>query len=256
MSLSENNMRRWAVAAAAALALLCTPVMRAQFVDHSPARQFIEVDVHALAGTSGITQNYGSSFGAITNLNTSMGASFGAGAGAVFGMREWFGLGTEINLVYASNKLDMAVSGSESPSVSNVFIRNRFFYSNFPVFMSFRFNIVPGVRWRVDTGFYYTFGLLGKQKQSIYNTTINELGQLVPRIVITEPDYYHDSNTFINSYNRGDIGLHLATSLQFGNHLIVGVRSQIGFKNQSYTRGIKNPNIHNVNILATLGYRL
>ncbi len=51
------------------------------------------------------------------------------------------------------------------------------------------------------------------------------------------------------------IGLHLATSLLFGRHVTLGVRSQIGFKNISFNDGIRNPRIHNINLLAMVGYK-
>lgn len=237
--------------------LSATPsVANAQFIDHSKAKRFIETDVHVLAGATAITQNYMSAFSEISEMNSSAGAGFGAGAGAVFGIREWLGLGTEINLLVSNNKLDMAVSNEDYASVSNIFISNRYAYADIPVYMSFRFNVLGGLRWNVDAGMYYRYGLWGKQKQTIYNSMVNDLGQLVPRIVQTKVDYFRDRDTFINSYNRSDIGLHIATGLQFGRHLTVSMHMQVGFKNIAYNSGLRNPNIHNLSFLAGVGYKL
>ncbi len=235
-------------------AMLMPAAVSAQFVDFGPAPRFVEVDIHLLGGTTGITQNYNKEFTEITEFTASTGAGFGAGAGAVFGLRGWLGLGTEANILFGHNKLNMAVS-NDLTSVSNIFIRNRYVYANFPVYMSFRFNIFQGLRWNVDAGIYYSYGLGGKQKQTIYNSTVNAMGQLVPRVETANPGYFNNDQTFINSYRRSDIGLHLTTSLLFGRHFSVGVRSQIGFKNISYNSGLRNPNIHNVNLLAVVGYK-
>lgn len=225
------------------------------FISFAPAKQFVELDVHILAGGTGITQNYQKSFPQIRELNSSMGAAYGVGAGAVFGFSSFLGLGTQLNLTTCHNKLDMAVSNDDATSVSNIFISNRYLYANIPVYLSFRFNLLGALRWNVDAGFYYAYGLTGKQKQTIYNSTVNDLGQLVPRVVETKPDYFHSEATFINAFYRSDIGLHLATGLQFGSHITLGCQFQIGFKNVAYTSGLVNPNIHNTNIMASLGYK-
>lgn len=240
------------------VAIMCaTPsVASAQFVDHSPAKKFVETDIHVLGGSTMITQNYASRFDEISELNSSAGFGFGAGAGAVFGLREWLGLGTEINLLVSNNKLDMAVGSEGSVSVSNIFISNRYAYADIPVYMSFRFNILGGLRWNVDAGLYYRYGIWGKQKQTIYNSTLNNLGQLVPRVVNAKVDYFRDNATFINSFHRSDIGLHIATGLQFGRHFTINMRLQVGFKNVAYNNGLRNPNIHNVSFLGGVGYKL
>lgn len=239
----------------AAVAVTLLPLVAdAQFVDYGAPSQFVETDVHILGGTTGIIQNYGSAFSEITEMNSSSGAGYGVGAGAVFGLRGWLGLGTELNFVVGHNKLNMAV-GNNITSVSNIFIRNRYVYTNIPVYMSFRFNILTGLRWNIDAGLYYSYGIAGSQKQTIYNSSVNELGQIVPRVETSRPGYFNDSNTFINSFRRSDIGLHLATSLLFGRHVTLGVRSQIGFKNISFNDGIRNPRIHNISLLAMVGYK-
>ncbi len=237
--------------------LLCAmpEIACAQFVNHAPAKKFVEVDAHVFGGTTGITQNYASKFSEITECNADNGTGYGLGAGAVFGLRQWFGFGTEANILVGHNKVNMAVSNHENVSMSNIFVRNRYTYINFPVFLSFRFNILDGMRWNVDVGLYYSYGIWGKQKQTIYNSTLNDLGQLVPRTVVTNCSYFNSSSTFINSYRRNDIGLHLATALQFGNHFFIGARCQIGFKNVSFNSGLVNPNIHNFNFMGSAGYK-
>lgn len=248
-----------AIAVSAALVImLILPAGRAHaqgFVSFAPAKQFVEVDVHLLGGGSGLTQNYASCFDEIRELNTSMGGSYGVGAGAVFGLNSFLGLGTEFNLLLNHCSMDMAVSNDDATTVSNIFLRNRYCYANIPVFLSFRFHVFGPVRWNVDAGLFYQYGLSGSQSQTIFNSEINDLGQLVPSVVKSKPDYFNSKDTFINSFRRSDIGLHLSTALQFGNHFAVGARLQVGFKNVARTDGIVSPRIHNYNFSALAAYK-
>ena len=225
------------------------------FVDFSPAKEFIELDAYAIAGTSNVIQNYSSEFPQIQNLSVNMGASLGLGARAVFGFREYLGLGTSLNLMVNNYSVDMAVLGSDNRSMSSVYIDNQFYSLNIPVFMSFRFNIDKSVRWVVDGGFYYAYGFAGTQKQHIYRAEMNAMNELVPQLVSIKTDYFHSHETFINSFNRGDIGLHIATQMNFGSHFIVGIQYQLGLKNSSQTYGISNPSVHNQYLHAKVGYR-
>lgn len=251
-------MKKKCIIRLAAVVLLAAipQLASAQFVSFAPAKKMLEVDAHVFAGTTGIIQNYGNTFSSLTEVTADNGAGIGGGFGAVFGIREWVGFGTELNILFANNKLNMAVSNAEAVSMSNIFVRNRYSYINIPLFMSFRFNILPGLRWNVDAGIYYSYGLGGRQHQTIYRSYVNDLGQLVPVTVETKTGYFRNDDTFLNSYYRGDIGLHLATALQFGKHFFVGMRFQVGMKNISYNHGIVNPDIHNLNFTGCLGYKL
>lgn len=251
-------MKKCVVRLMALLVCVASPsVVSAQFVNFAPAKKFVEVDVHAFAGTTGILQNNADKFPEISETNTDNGLGLGAGAGAVFGFREWLGLGTEFNLMLAHNKLNMAASDQTAMSMSNVFVSNRYSYINIPVYLSFRFNALPGLRWSVDAGIYYSYGISGRQHYTIYNSTVNELGQLVPRTLETSTGFFKNNSTFLNSYYRSDVGLHLASNLQFGRHIFVGARFQIGMKNIAYiTNGVVNPSVHNLTFTGVVGYKL
>lgn len=225
------------------------------FVDTSRAKRFIEVDAHAMGGFSSVFQNYKRHFGQIQDLNVNVGESFGVGFRAVFGIREFLGFGTALDLTMNKYNIDMAVMGSDKASMSAVFIDNHTYTVNVPVFMSFRFNVDNSVKWIVDAGMYYAYGFAGTQKQRIYRAEVNAMEELVPQVVNLSTDYYHSPNTFINAYNRGDLGLHLATYVNFGPHLLVGARYQIGVKNSSRSLGIVNPSIHNHYFQGVVGYR-
>lgn len=228
---------------------------KAQFMDFGPARDFIELDAHLQVGGSGIFQNYMKKFPQIKELNTMDGTSYGIGARAVFGIRDFLGIGTELNLNIDGYSMDVAVLNDEGTNVSNVFLRNRYLYANIPVFVSFRFNALGSIRLHFDVGLYYSYGLLGKQSQSIYSNILNELGQLVPQNVFQKPHYFNSYDTFINSFYHNDIGLYLATGIRLGRHITVGAKCGIGMKNISFTDGLKNPAVRNYNIQGYAGYQ-
>lgn len=238
----------------AALLLTAASASAQQFLDKGKPSKFIETNVHLFVGGSAQTQNYMSRFTPIREINTTMGAAWGAGVTGEVNLRNFLALGTQLNVFQGNNRLDIAVSNDIATNMSNVFLRNRYYYINIPVYMSFRFNVTHGLRWNVDGGLYYSYGFAGSQKQSAYSSMVNDLGQLVNRVIITKPSFFDDNGTFINKFRRSDIGLHLATSLLFAHRVSIGVVSSFGFKNISYTSGIVNPNIHNITLMATLGY--
>lgn len=224
-------------------------------VDFAPASKFIEVDVHALGGIGSVTNNYKKHFPQIQNLNVNMGESLGLGFRAVFGLKEFLGFGTALDLTMNKYNIDMAVVGTDKLSMSSMFIDNRTYYVNIPVFVSFRFKVDKSVRWAVDAGMYYAYGLGGTQKQRIYRADINAMDEIVPQVVDLKTNYFHSTSTFINGYNRGDLGLHLATYINFGPHLVVGARYQFGLKNTSRALGVVNPMIRNHYFQGSVGYR-
>lgn len=242
--------------AIAALLALCTAgsVAAQGFVNTAPAERFVDFDIHLSAGGSGIIQNYASKFEQIRELTNSMGVQYGVGASAVFSFNSLVGLGTELNILLNHTRLNMMVASGQSSTVSSIFLRNNSVYVNVPVFMRFRFSISDAVKWDVMGGAYYSYGISGKQKQSIYNASLNSLDQLVPQMVMSEPDYFNSASTFISSYRRSDYGIHMGTGLRLGNHISVGFICQLGLKNISFTSGLVNPSIHNYSVSGRVGY--
>ncbi len=255
----QPDMRHMSVMAGLLMTILVAFGASAQsFVDYGPAPRFLELEIHGIAGNSRITENYVGCFPMISQMNTSPGTSLGVGVAAVFGLRNWLGLGTEANILRGNYRMDLAVSAEDGSSMSNIFLRNGMTYLEIPLYLQFRFNIARNVRWRVNGGVYYAYGLAGHQSQDIYNAQVNQLGQLVSTSISIKPSYFCNGSTFINAFRRSDIGIHLATSLLFGR-VSIGGRLGIGLKNIAYIpggRGIVTPNIHNINYTLTVGYRL
>lgn len=226
-----------------------------KMVDHSRAKRFLDFDVHALVGGSYVTENYKSCYPEISDINTGMGLAFGAGVGVRFNIRNFLGIGTELNFTRNAERMDMAVVGGNGQSVSNVFQRNTYYKFDVPVYVSFIFNLSEGVKWNVDCGMYYSYGTGGSQKNNIYDTRSNELGQLMMSVTNLKSDFYNDHSAFINSYRRGDIGLHIAMGLTFANHLKVGARAHVGMSNIANSIGIVKPSSHTVDVVGVVGWQ-
>ena len=226
------------------------------FFQRGPAPQFIETEVHALVGSASVINNYRSCFPQIENLRTNMGHALGLGGRAVFGLRDYLGFGTELNVIHSTYTMDMAVVSDDNNYISAVYLDNDLWYLNIPVFASVRFNVAHSVRWHIDLGGYYAFGFAGKQHQVIYRGSVNALDELVLEKVDSKTDYFHSGSTFQNVFLRGDIGAFFCTGLNFGRHLSVDFRAQCGIKNTaSSPLGIKHPHIRNVSFVGSVGYR-
>ncbi len=216
--------------------------------------KFLDLDTHLLVGGSYITQNYKSCYPQITDVNNSMGFAWGVGFGVKMNFTSFVGLGTEINYLFNSGNMDLAVTGSESTNVSNVFIRNRYRAFNIPIFISFNFNLAPRVKWNVDGGIYLQNGSGGSQKATIYNVMVNDLGQLMMTQTTSKADFYNDPKAFINSYRNFDWGLHIATGLKLAEKYSLGLRMEYGLRNVSVSQGIVKPSTHNLGLFGTIGY--
>lgn len=224
------------------------------FINHSPAKEFVRFNAHVGVGNSFVTENYESVFPSISDLSLGSGWAFMVGATAEFSIRDYLAIGTELNILIDNYTADMIIHSEGSQSVSNVFLKNHYYYLNFPIYASVKMNLASTVRWNIDAGLYYSYGLGGHQRQTIYNAVVNDLGQQILSSYTIRTHYFKDADSFINAATRSDIGLHLATGLTFSEHYSIGVRTQIGFKNVAYTVGLNNPNIHNFSFLATAGY--
>lgn len=233
------------------LAVMCmAPLCGAQ----TSKEGFLDFDIHAMVGGSYVTENYMSCFSEISDLNTNMGVQVGVGAGARFQLKSWLRLGTELNFTRSTGSLDMAVTGHNAASISNVFQRNTYYAFDIPIYISWTPMLANGVMWNLDGGLYYSYGSGGKQVNSIYDAKTNDLGQLMTTHTKLESGYY-GSEGFLIGMKRADIGLHVATGLTFASHFRIGVRAHIGLKNVSKSTGLVNPSCHNISFAGTIGWQ-
>ncbi len=228
--------------------------LRAQTMGGSRQEKFLDTEVHLLLGGSYVTENYMNCYSEISNLNNSMGVAWGVGVAVKFNLSKSIGLGTELNYLRNSGKMDLAVTTDGKPNISNVFIKNNYRSMNVPVYASFGLNLAGSVRWNVDGGLFFDFGTSGSQSATIYTASVNGVGQLVTNTTKQKTDYYDNDRAFLNSYHKFDMGLHLATGLTFMRKISVGIRGQIGFRNVADSDGIVKPNSHNLRLFATAGY--
>lgn len=248
------EMKKTSLAITLLFLLMLPLTARAQFINYGKADKFIDIEARLLLGGSYVTNNYMDCYREISDLNSSMGTAWGLGVGVKFNISNFVSLGTEFNYLRNSGKMDMSVTADGKTNVSNVFLKNSYRTIDIPIFMSFNFNLASNIRWNADGGIYLDFGTSGKQKATIYNATVNDLGQLTTSTTHQKTDYYNNDKAFLNSFRTFDSGLHLATGLTFIDKISVGVRGQFGFRNVAQSNGLVKPNSHNIKLFATIGY--
>lgn len=248
------NRQKLATILLLSLMIFITPGLKAQTGGDGKQEKFLDTEVHLLLGGSYVTENYMNCYSEISNLDNSMGFAWGLGVAVKFNLSRMVGLATELNYLRNSGKMDIAVTTDGKPNISNVFIKNSYRSMNVPVYLTFGFNLAHGVKWNVDGGMFFDFGTSGSQTSTIYNASVNGVGQLVTNTTKQKTDYYDNDRAFLNSYRKFDVGLHLAAGLTFMRKITVGVRGQIGFRNVADSDGIVKPNSHNLRIFATAGY--
>lgn len=110
-----------------------------------------------------------------------------------------------------------------------------------PVMASFRFNLSDNIRWHVDLGPYFQFGIGGYDKGELCKLG-NE--QTPTRYGIYDNGYYDIRNKF-------DWGLKIGTAVQVYDHYYLGIHYQGGF---CKTYKMKEYGGHNKTWMFTLGY--
>ncbi len=216
----------------------------------------IEAEVHAVVGSTGITQNYLSQLPGMVKADAHPGAGFGVGGRVSFVLRDYLALRTGVDLVWGGNRCTMTLLDNETQEVDNIYLSNRYTYARVPVVMSFRFNVVPHTRWFVDGGFYFATGLGGKQKADIYSTTVNAIGQLITKHRHESWKYFSSDGGLIHSTHTFDFGLHFGTGFVFREHYSIGVMMSYGLKDAAHDLGYLNGvSVHNIDWLCRLGYQ-
>ena len=142
------------------------------FISHERPSRFIDVELHALVGGSTVTQNYSSCFPQISEMDLTLGTAVGAGARACILFSDFIGLGCEANILINNYKMSMAVANDDAMSMTTGFIHNHYYTACFPVFITLNFNLGPVVKWNIDGGMYYTYGLSGRSKTPLYSALL------------------------------------------------------------------------------------
>lgn len=96
-----------------------------------------------------------------------------------------------------------------------------------PVLASFHFNISRAVKWDVEAGPYFTFGLSsGKSKATVVSATAGDEKQYTH--VDGKQDYYGSD---ASQFKRFDCGLQFGTGVEVLNHYVFNINYQRGLRN-------------------------
>lgn len=241
------------------LALLMSKNLVAEelmFFNTDKASKFLECDVHAIVGTSVLSQDYADHVPSITAVNVSPGCGGGIGASVQFAFKDFFAIGTGLDLMAINNKYSMAlIDVKGSGSHCSAFVSNQAFNVTVPLYVSVRFNVASNVRWNVDGGIYLGLGIGGTQKADTYTTTQNELGQIVTKYQHYKWDYYNETHPIIHTIDDVDWGLIIGTNLLFHSHYKVGIEARVSTKNATADKGIIHPNVYNHLFAMKIGYQ-
>ncbi len=248
--------KRFVTLAIGVLAMTGSLSAQKPFFSTERPERAIEAEVHAVVGSTGITQNYLSQISGMVKADAHPGAGFGVGGRVSFVLRDYLALRTGVDIVWGGNRCPMTLLDNETQEVDNIYLSNSYTYARVPVVMSFRFNVVPHTRWFVDGGFYFATGLGGKQKADIYSTTVNGIGQLITEHHHESWKYFDNDEGLIHSTHSFDFGLHFGTGFVFREHYLLGVMMSYGLKDAARDLGSLNGvSVHNIDWLCRLGYQ-
>ena len=226
----------------------------AEFMDTSRSAKIIEGEVHAAIGASWVTQNYGDNIPQMQALNMTPGAMAGIGARVQLAIHDFFAIGTSATFNICNNSMTAIVTSREPDNTAGFTVDNHYYYLNIPVYASLRFNLADNVKWNVDGGFYYAYGIGGTSKSRIYITYQNDIGQFITEQFVDKDSYFSEDTPLLHDTHRSDYGLHIATGLKFYNHYCINFIAQYGLKNIAEKKNTTDMSVHNLNISVALGY--
>lgn len=226
----------------------------AEFFDISRSSDIIESELHTSIGASWYTQNYADNIPQMQAFNMTPGAMVGIGARVQLALHNFFALGTSATFNICNNSMTAILTSHEPDNTAGFSVENRYYYLNIPIYASLRFNIADNVRWNVDGGLYYAYGLGGNSKSHIYITYQNEIGQFITEEFADKDSYFSEDAPLLHDTHRSDYGLHIATGLKFNDHYCINLIAQYGLKNIAEKKNTTEMSVHNINCCVSLGY--
>ncbi len=223
--------------------------------DSSKPTKWLEIDVHAGIGLTGLIQNYGTEIPGITDLMLAPGCQLRGGLGVRFNFNNSFGLATGLDFGINNFRQSMSMVVNEpSESMSSLYITNHFCQFTVPVYLSTRFNIWRRMMWNVDFGCYLAEGVGGHLRASGYTTGENTLGQPVVLHAVYRTKYYEESEPLFNGVRNFDVGLHVATGLVYRHRYTLNAILEIGARNLAINKGVLDLKYHNLGLVFQFGY--
>lgn len=222
---------------------ICPTIASAQFFDKSEAENFFGLGVRIGLNTSNISEYSKPGDKTDNHSIDSWGLGFNAGIVCDINFRNYLTIQPGFFFESRSNKYSFFnyMTGASDQNGTG-YGKTRNYSFKVPILASIRFNPASNIRWSIDFGPYFSFGLGGHDKGSAYTYSyING----IPAIIQTSFD-----NGYFDSRNKFDIGLKMGTGLQFFNHYYVGIHYEAGLKDpwKEYTGG------HNKAWTFTIGY--
>lgn len=224
------------------------------FVDTSRPENVIEGSVNIGVGASSMIQNYRSAVPGLSDFTFSPGTMMSVGADVQLPIRNFLAIGTSLNFNINNYSWAMTIMQPQDGSLSVLKTKNHFYDIDVPVYVAFRFNLSPKVRWTNEAGWYISFGAGGDTRTRVYTSATDPEGENQISVTHYKRDYYKDDNAIVNGVTSTDWGLHLATGLQICKRLSLKAVMHVGARDLSRNIGGLNINNHTLNASFKAGY--
>lgn len=224
------------------------------FMDTSRPSKPLDIGVHVGLGVSTQIQNYASAVPGCADFHLSSGLQSAFGATVEVPLRRYIAIGTGADFVINNNSWAMTVINSEPNTVSTLYCRNTYRAFEIPIYLSLRFNLGSRITWTNEGGMYFCFGTGGRSRITSYTAAVNQLGQQQVTRTRYDHPYYNADTPILNGFGRNDIGIHLATGLQYLRRWTLKAVMRYGFKDVARNYGVLDVNVHNLAFSFRLGY--
>lgn len=170
-------------------------------------------------------------------------------------IRNYFAI--ETGIFWENHGFDCAAMAADSSDdyMGSVFLNSRFNYLHFPVMLSFRLNLLPGLTGQLDLGAYYAYGICGKKKQYTYMAFADEGGEMIFDKEYTKTDFFGASDKDLLAVRKSDIGAKAGIAFTLRKHYFLGVYYQKSLRNiAKQSEGSPNIKLKNCSWNVSLGY--
>jgi len=156
--------------------------------------------------------------------HSSWGTGFDAGVVADIAFRDFIAI--QPGIFYESRSSSYTYIWSHADAVRDVVVGHTLNYAfQIPVLASVRFNLSDNVRWSVDFGPTFSFGI-GKHDEGRYFL----------------PQEYNFSEGYYKNRNRFEVGLKIGTGLNVRDHYYVGIHYIAGLRDVFKADGLGGRN--------------
>ena len=216
------------------MALASTSAFAADLVDKSASSSLLDFGVRAGWNTSGQSVSLDDVPG---KVNFDLGSGFTIGAVADLNVRNFFSI--QPGVFYENRSFDYSIIDNRpsQQTIHSIYGHTRFNLISIPVLASFKFNISNTVKWFVEAGPYFAFGMGGDDdveeiSASVASSTTGGTSQYIYK-PYTRDYYGNDLDQSEWQHEKFHWGLKAGTGLKMFKHFVVGIHYQFGFNNIS-----------------------